>query len=295
MSSAQQRILLIDAGNTRIKWGWLSSPGDAPEDVDAAPESASAVSGDAAGALEWGGAAETAGCLDTLPFLGHGQEIAGALACSVAGADFGRKLADLVRERLAAELEFVQSSALACGVVSAYTNPGKLGADRWSALIGAHAMGRKNYCIVDAGSTVTMDLLRADGRHLGGYISPGREMSLAAMAEGTAELASRLKDHSGWPHDLTPAAGSAEAQDLTPGTDSAEAMEKGVLAAQLGMIRSGMQRLASQAGNSPELLLTGGGADALIATGELPEVQFVPDLVLRGLAALAVELRLWPE
>ena len=43
------------------------------------------------------------------------------------------------------------------------------------------------------------------------------------------------------------------------------------------------------------LLLTGGGADALIASGQLPEAQVVPDLVLRGLAALAVELPAGPE
>ena len=72
-------------------------------------------------------------------------------------------------------------------------------------------------------------------------------------------------------------------------------MEKGTLAAQLGMIRSGVERLTSQGGGSPVLLLTGGGAEALIATGQLPEAQVVPDLVLRGLAALAVELWAGPE
>ena len=302
MSSVGKRILLIDLGNTRIKWAWLSGPGTEPEGAGAAPEDfgdARQDSGDApedtGDTFEFGGATYTAGHLDILPFLRRGQGVAGALACNVAGAKLGRKLADLVRERLTVKLAFVQSSASACGVISAYTNPGQLGADRWAALIAAHAMGPKDYCIVDAGSTVTIDLLRADGRHLGGYIAPGLEMSLAAMATGTAQLASRLKDDSGRPRDSALGAESAQPRDLTPATGSAEAMEKGVLAAQLGMIRSGMQTLANQAGGSPGLLMTGGGADELIATGELPEVLFVPHLVLRGLAALAVELRLWPE
>lgn len=299
MSSAGKCILLIDVGNTRIKWVWLPGPGDAsegaaPEDFGDASEDIGGAQGDAGGPLEYGAAA-TAERLDTLPFLAHGQGTVGALACNVAGSDLGRKLGDLVRERLTVKLEFVQASAAACGVISAYTRPGKLGADRWAALIGAHALGPKDYCIVDAGSTVTMDLLRADGRHLGGYIAPGREMSLAAMAKGTAELASRIKDHSHRPRDLTPGTESGQPQDLSPATDSAEAMEKGTLAAQLGMIRSGMERLASQGAGSPVLLLTGGGANDLIATGQLPEAQVVPDLVLRGLAALAVELRAGPE
>lgn len=262
MNATPSRVLLIDLGNTRIKWAWLSGAGTEPEG---------------------GGGARTGDELASLPFLDSDEPITGALACNVAGIELGRKLAGLVQERLAVELVFVQARSSACGVTAAYANPLNLGADRWAALIGAHALGPADYCIIDAGSTVTMDLLLADGRHLGGYIAPGREMSLAAMAKGTAELASRLKDHSGGP------------QDLAPGTDSAEAMEKGTLAAQLGMIRSGMERLASQGGGSPVLLLTGGGADDLIATGQLPEAQVVRDLVLRGLAALAVELRAGPE
>ena len=262
MNPASPRVLLIDLGNTRIKWAWLS--GDAKE-------------------LQGAGAARTGDGLSDLPFLDCEDAVAGAAACNVAGVELGRKLAGLVRERLAVELVFVQAQSSACGVTAAYANPLNLGADRWAALIGAHALGPADYCVVDAGSTVTMDLLLADGRHLGGYIAPGRDMSLAAMARGTAELASRLKDHSG------------EAQDLAPGIDSAEAMEKGTLAAQLGMVRSGMERLSSEGGGSPVLLLTGGGADALIATGQLPEAQLAPDLVLRGLAALALELRVRPE
>lgn len=262
MSAAEDRILLIDLGNTRIKWAWMAGAGTDLQD---------------------GGALRTADGLGDLPFLDGEEAVTGALACNVAGIELGRKLAGLVLDRLAVELVFVQARASACGVTAAYANPLNLGADRWAALIGAHVLGPADYCIVDAGSTVTMDLLLADGRHLGGYIAPGRDMSLAAMAKGTAELASRLREHAGRP------------RDLAPGTDSAEAMEKGTLAAQLGMIRSGMQTLASRGGGSPVLLLTGGGADDLVATGELPEAQTAPDLVLRGLAALAVELRAGPE
>lgn len=262
MNPAPSRILLIDLGNTRIKWAWLSGAGTEPEGA---------------------GAARTGDGLSDLPFLNSEKKVTGALACNVAGVELGRKLAGLIQERLAIELVFVQAQPTACGVTAAYANPLNLGADRWAGLIGARALGPADYCIVDTGSTVTMDLLLADGRHLGGYIAPGREMSLAAMAKGTAELASRLKDHSGRSH------------DLAPGTDSAEAMEKGTLAAQLGMIRSGVERLTSQGGGSPVLLLTGGGAEALIATGQLPEAQVVPDLVLRGLAALALELLPGPE
>ena len=184
MNAALSRILLIDLGNTRIKWAWLSGDGAEPEGA---------------------GAARTGDGLSGLPFLDGGEAVTGAVACNVAGIELGGKLAGLVRRRLAVELVFVQAQAAACGVTAAYANPLNLGADRWAALIGAHTLGAADYCIVDAGSTVTMDLLLADGQHLGGYIAPGREMSLAAMAKGTAELASRLRDHAGRPDDLAPA------------------------------------------------------------------------------------------
>ena len=262
MSAAGSRFLLIDLGNTRIKWAWLAVAGRKLED---------------------GGVERTANGLRELSFLAGEKSTAGAIACNVAGAGPSLELAARVKERLAVDLVFVQPRASACGVSCAYANPLNLGADRWAALIGARTLGCEDFCIVDAGSTVTIDLLLASGRHLGGYIAPGREMSLAAMARGTAELASRLAENSGG------------ARDLAPATGSAEAMEKGVLAAQLGMIRTGMEKLTAAGGGSPMLLLTGGDADALIATGELPRAQLVPELVLRGLAALALELRPWPE
>ncbi len=260
--SAEGKRLLIDLGNTRVKWAWQSL---------GRPE------------LDDHGAEPVAADLSNCTFLAHRGVVACAFASNVAGAKTGRELARLVRDRLGANLVFAQPRRTACGVTAAYANPSNLGADRWAAMIGAHALGPHNYCIVDAGSAVTMDFLLADGRHLGGYIAPGRDMSLTAMAQGTADLGSRLADHSD-----TPA-------DITPGTDSAEAIAKGVLASQIGLVRIGMEMLTALGGHTPRLLLTGGGSDLLLATGALPEARPVPDLVLRGLAALALELTIGPE
>ena len=261
MSTAGKR-LLIDLGNTRVKWAWQSL---------GRPE------------LDDHGAEPVAAGLSNCPFLAHQGVVAGALASNVAGDEPGRELARLVRDRLGADLVFARPGRKACGVTAAYANPSNLGADRWAAMLGAHALGPHNYCIVDAGSAVTMDFLLADGRHLGGYIAPGRDMSLTAMAQGTADLGSRLADHSD-----TPA-------DIGPGTDSAEAIRKGVLASQIGLVRIGMEMLTALGGRTPRLLLTGGESDLLLATGALPEARLIPDLVLRGLAALALELSIGPE
>lgn len=260
--STNGKRLLIDLGNTRVKWAWHSS---------------------GAAELHGHGTQPLSAGLANLPFLAPQGGIAGALACNVAGAESGRELCERVRDRLGVELALAQPQRAACGVAVAYATPSNLGPDRWAALIGARALGPGSYCIVDAGSTVTMDFLLPDGRHLGGYIAPGRDMSLAAMARGTAELASRLKDQSGAP------------ASVAPGTDSGAAINSGILASQLGLVRVGMEMLVGLTGGAPGLLLTGGGADSLLATGALPQAKVIPDLVLRGLAALTVELAAEPE
>ena len=262
--SAKDRQLLIDIGNTRVKWAWQSK---------------------SRALLHGHGAQLLSERLEKLPFLDDRGTVGTAWACNVSKNEHENELAGLVRERLGVELQFARVQRKACGVTAAYANLAHLGVDRWSALIGAHAMGPRSYCIVDAGSTVTMDYLLPSGQHLGGYIAPGREMSLAAMAKGTAQLSSRLKHHSG------PFA------DIRPGIQTTEAIEKGILASQLGLLRIGMGVLEDLGGQAPQLLLTGGGSDRLRATGELPleNAKVVPDLVLRGLAALAVELRAGPE
>ncbi len=61
----------------------------------------------------------------------------------------------------------------AFGVTNAYRQPERLGVDRWLSLLAAAQMVSGNVIIIDAGSAITLDLLRADGQHLGGAILPG--------------------------------------------------------------------------------------------------------------------------
>ncbi len=64
------------------------------------------------------------------------------------------------------------------GVTSAYQQPQRLGVDRWLALLGGYSMGVTDAMIIDAGSAITVDLLKKDGQHLGGAILPGFNTSL---------------------------------------------------------------------------------------------------------------------
>ena len=70
------------------------------------------------------------------------------------------------------------SEASCMGVTNAYDQPERLGVDRWLALIAATQLIDGDCIVIDAGSAITVDLLRADGQHLGGAILPGINTSI---------------------------------------------------------------------------------------------------------------------
>lgn len=159
----------------------------------------------------------------------------------------------------------VHSTAQACGIRNAYRQPERLGVDRWLACIGAFHRGNGSVLVVDAGTALTLDSVDAEGRHRGGLIVPGLSTMRAAIA-GDTRIRVELGDYErSWLAD-----------------DTAPAVALGTLQAVLSLIENACRDL------SPDrLLLTGGEADRLapeLGTGW----EHVPNLVLEGLARLAV-------
>jgi type III pantothenate kinase len=74
-------------------------------------------------------------------------------------------------------------------VSNCYSTPETLGADRIAAVVGAYSLfpGR-DILVIDAGTCVTYEFLGADGRYLGGNISPGLQMRLKALNAFTGRL-----------------------------------------------------------------------------------------------------------
>lgn len=154
-------ILLVDIGNSRIKWGaWAD------------------------------GAWQGQGVLAT----GQAEALAAVVAefgpawagiCCVAGAAVLERveavLGDLPRQRLTAQ-------AQGHGIVNRYERPESLGADRYAGLIACRRGGRAPCVVVSAGTALTVDALAGDGVFLGGMILPGAALMRRALAEGTAAV-----------------------------------------------------------------------------------------------------------
>ena len=157
-------ILLIDAGNTRIKWGLF---GD--------------------GAWQGEGALEHAHVGELGAFAQGCSGIARVFGSNVAGAEVADAIARALHGHAPAP-QWLRSSAACCGVRNAYDQPGQLGTDRWAALIGARALHSAACLVVSAGTATTIDILDADGLFRGGLILPGEHLMRRSLARDTAQL-----------------------------------------------------------------------------------------------------------
>ncbi len=110
------------------------------------------------------------------------------LAVSVAGITAQNALSAWIANAWGITAQFVSSSASACGVRNAYSEPQRLGADRWVALLAAHHLTPQNCYVVDCGTALTIDALAADGQHLGGVIIPGMRLMRESLYRETRQI-----------------------------------------------------------------------------------------------------------
>lgn len=158
--------LLVDAGNTRVKWQIRSV------DNYVLCQGADSIASLESGAFDW-------------------PELSGVLSAAVS---------TVVSEPLRAMLEqgivgranipvrFYWSEPLRGCLANAYRDVTAMGADRWHAMYGAWADCHDALVIIDAGSALTVDFVDREGLHLGGYILPGRGMMLRSLRSDAARV-----------------------------------------------------------------------------------------------------------
>jgi len=164
-----------------------------------------------------------------------------------------------------------RSEAESCGVVNGYDEPGRLGVDRWLALLGAASLVAGDCVVIDAGSAITLDLLRGDGRHLGGAILPGIRTSQERFRQIFAHI----------DFDDPRIAANDE-----PGSSTEAAIQIDYPLDSIRRLRDLVTDWLPRLGPEAKILLAGG--DAARVQRELGrEARIVPDLVFLGMARLA--------
>lgn len=244
MSSLRAQ-LLVDLGNTRLKCAILDARGDRGDVV----------------ALAHAGGADSAGLQSLLEPFSPGDH------CWLASVASSAVTASVVEALSAAGLVVhrVQASARQGRLRIAYGDPSRLGVDRFLAMLAASARDDGPWVLVSAGSALTVDLLDADGLHLGGVIAPMPEQMRSLLAQRFSQL------------DVP------EGRVFPLADNTADAIASGTQGAALGLVERVLRHAQSRLGKMPTLLLGGGNA-GLLAAVQHPLVVEAPTLVLDGLA-----------
>lgn len=245
------KTLLLDVGNTRIKWG-VSEDGEIRRTGHISQQR-----------IRDGGLQ----VLTTkLP-----RQVDDVFVSNVAGTTFATRLSGVVGAHCDRDVRFARSERRGWGVTNSYTQPRRMGVDRWVAMVGAWAEVQGTCLVVDAGTAITIDAIDDDGQHLGGQIIPGVAIMATALAKATSEIPA-----------VRPAPARSDIDLGMFGRNTAAAVREGAQNAVAGAVDRAIRTLQSNA-YEPVVVLTGGDSSRILnALCETPLHR--PHLVLQGLA-----------
>ena len=243
--------LLLDVGNSRLKWGVLDD-----------------------------GAIRRTGHISQQTIQEQGLQVIttklprrvdAVFASNVAGNSYATRLSGVVGMHCNCDVRFARSERRGWGVTNSYRQPRRLGVDRWVAMVGTWSEIGQSCLVVDVGTAMTIDAIDDEGQHLGGQIIPGVETMLQSLSTATSDL----------PHVKVASKLTAPGLDMF-GRNTTAAIREGVQGATAGAVDRAIHALQSS-GYDPQVVLTGGGASRILGALEVTPMHR-PNLVLQGLA-----------
>jgi len=276
------RQLLVDIGNQRIKWVFL--------DLWSQP---------ATSRLEWL-IEQTMGTAD---LAGDGGE-SGAFdllfteqpppqkifVSSVSDDRVAAAFNQACQQHWGCSATIIKSQTRSLGLVNGYADPAQLGVDRWLAALAAFKLSTETsngypVIVIDAGTAITVDLV-SQGCFQGGAILPGVTTLIQSLGAETDKIE---VDFIGLAQKEVKQNGSRETRKIeVVAKDSAAAVKAGVMASAAGGINYCVQQISAELNQAPEILLTGGDA-ALLGPLLNHQIKTMPNLVITGLALIAMD------
>lgn len=244
-------ILAIDAGNSRVKWGWHDGSGWTS--VASVPLIEFAASSD-----------------HVNPFSVTHDDPECIIISNVAGEGAHHLLVNWTSV-FDAQPMWLHPEASRCGVTNQYERPDQLGPDRWAALIAARAVHHGACLVVNAGTATTVDMLTAEGVFRGGAIMPGVELMRFVLHEHTGRLPIQEGAYRDMPR------------------NTVDAIETGCRHAQAGAVER-MYRVFRDLEPNPLCIVSGGAGRVLVDQLAMPR-RYIENLVLDGLAHIALTAR----
>lgn len=244
--------LLLDIGNSRIKWC-------IHDNIENRFGMAGAMAQNNSGLNEL--------------FCKHWNHLASpdrVLVSNVSGLVIAEKLDVWIKEAWQVEPEYVKTEAQSHGVRNAYPDYCKLGIDRWMAIIAAwhrYHTHKERVCVVDCGTAMTIDGISESGQHLGGFIVPGYAMMQEILANSTSDINTIRMT----------------APSLNFSNSTEQGVNNGCYLAMIATIDRVVRSMKNDHDGRVRCIITGGNAELVIKQlGE--EFEYEPNLVLQGLA-----------
>ncbi|HAD32217.1 MAG TPA: type III pantothenate kinase [Methylophaga sp.] len=243
-------ILLVDIGNSQIKWTTIKSKVLADSQHFSRPKTGiKAALNKAWKSLE---------------------DIEAVFVSNVAGDKIAAQLTEWIDKQWKLTPVFVQSEKRRFGVTNAYEQPETLGVDRWLAIVAGRQHARQVTCIIDCGTAITVDIVTEKGQHQGGLIVPGLSLMKKMLTDNTDALSNVTQEN--------------EFNLLATNTHSA--IQAGTLYMVTATLENLINDLQQNFTDEVRFLITGGDAEELIPLMPQPLIH-EPDLVLKGLAQYA--------
>jgi type III pantothenate kinase len=260
---ANECVLLIDLGNSRLKWALVEqiAPGQLP----------------AVGA-------ERVGAMSAIPYVRNAPDF--SAAAQAIGATLGPRhacevwISSVAGTATDALQLALHSAGIGAGLRaharaklgrlrSGYRAPEQLGVDRFLAcLAAAERWPQQASLLAIVGTALTIDFVDTTGLHRGGLIAPGPSLMRQSLRQGTAGLNVPI----------APKALPAAFADNT-----LDAIDGGCSRACAALILDRWQQAKSASAAPVQLVLSGGGA-AQVQQLLPPTLTLCPELVLLGLA-----------
>ncbi len=240
--------LLIDFGNTRLKWATHECGEVRPGGVFAHQQQPLA----AAASEDW---------------LALRRRPDSVLVSSVVSDTREAELTALCRSVFSLEPVWLKTPRNALGVRNGYRQPHQLGIDRFLAMVAMHARIPRAQVLVSCGTALTLDALAENGEHHGGLILPSPNLMRSALRSATARLA------------------GPDGKVVEMAVATSDAIQSGALLAAVALIERFRRHTAARLGAVPDIVLSGGGSAEL--SPWLPDSERHADLVLHGLARWA--------
>ena len=202
---------------------------------------------------------------------------------NVSGQQQAELLDAWVEQAWQIKTEYIKTEAFSFGVSNAYSDYPSLGVDRWMVIIAAWQRFReqeKAVCVVDCGTATTIDGISAAGQHLGGFIVPGYTIMQEMLLNNTSdiELARKIL-----PKESSPA---KKLPSIKFSSSTEEGVNNGCYLAMISMIDRVVTSMQEDYGEQVNCIITGGNAE-LVVEQLAGRFEYEPGLVLHGLAMVS--------